>query len=246
MKTCRSLIVFLQVISTEHQSTPGASRCSVDSKHTPMVRALLPVYALKHIYLKKKKALSERRQRAADDRLAHAHSRWRNGITDQVKFVNYARTAVQTDGKKKWRHLKTVSALMRMIDVCVSVLSSADALLQSHSDGESQRSNMEREDTRSSPSTPSTPSVCSPTSTTSSVPSTGKNLCASCGLEILDRYLLKVRGRPYFQTFCFPFYINRQKQFVCTRQSGANEVGCCADSALIFGFGRPAISLHGI
>ncbi|XP_071322151.1 LIM/homeobox protein Lhx6 isoform X2 [Trachinotus anak] len=89
-----------QVISTEHQSTPGASRCSVDSKHTPM----------------------------------------------------------------------------------------------SHSDGESQRSNMEREDTRSSPSSPSTPSVCSPTSTTSSVPSTGKNMCASCGLEILDRYLLKVNN----------------------------------------------------
>lgn len=230
--TRHSLIVFLQVISTEHQSTPGASRCSVDSKHTPMVRVLLPVCALKHICLKK--ALSVRRQRAADDRLAHAHSRWR-------KFVNYARTAVQTHGKKKWRHLKTVNALMRMIGVCVcvSVLSSADALLQSHSDGESQRSNMEREDTRSSPSTPSTPSVCSPTSSTSSVPSTGKNLCASCGLEILDRYLLKVRGRPYFQTFCFPFYINRQKQFVCTRQSGANEEGCCADSALIFGFGGP-------
>lgn len=89
-----------QVISTEHQSTQGASRCSVDSKHTPM----------------------------------------------------------------------------------------------SHSDGESQRSNMEREDTRSSPSTPSTPSVCSPTSTTSSVPSTGKNMCASCGQEILDRYLLKVNN----------------------------------------------------
>ncbi|XP_029921373.1 LIM/homeobox protein Lhx6 isoform X2 [Myripristis murdjan] len=64
----------------------------------------------------------------------------------------------------------------------------------SHSDGESQRSNMEREDTRSSPSPPSTPSVCSPTSTASSVPSTGKNLCASCGLEILDRYLLKVNN----------------------------------------------------
>lgn len=76
-------------------------------------------------------------------------------------------------------------------------LSCADALLQSHSDGESQRSNMEREDTRSSPSTPSTPSVCSPTSTTSSVPSTGKNVCASCGQEILDRYLLKVRDRPH-------------------------------------------------
>ncbi|XP_019727574.1 LIM/homeobox protein Lhx6 [Hippocampus comes] len=64
----------------------------------------------------------------------------------------------------------------------------------SQSDAESQRSNMEREDTRSSPSTPSTPSVCSPTSTASSVPSTGKNVCASCGLEILDRYLLKVNN----------------------------------------------------
>uniref|UniRef100_A0A3Q2PFY2 LIM homeobox 6a n=1 Tax=Fundulus heteroclitus TaxID=8078 RepID=A0A3Q2PFY2_FUNHE len=64
----------------------------------------------------------------------------------------------------------------------------------SHSDGESQRSNMEREDIRSPPSTPSTPSVCSPTSSASSVPSTGKNVCASCGLEILDRYLLKVNN----------------------------------------------------
>lgn len=81
--------------------------------------------------------------------------------------------------------------------VCVTELCWCPLLLQSHSDGESQRSNMEREDTRSSPSTPSTPSVCSPTSTTSSVPSTGKNMCASCGQEILDRYLLKVRGRAY-------------------------------------------------
>uniref|UniRef100_A0A3B3V9F0 LIM homeobox 6a n=1 Tax=Poecilia latipinna TaxID=48699 RepID=A0A3B3V9F0_9TELE len=61
-------------------------------------------------------------------------------------------------------------------------------------EGTSQRSNMEREDIRSPPSTPSTPSVCSPTSTASSVPSTGKNVCASCGLEILDRYLLKVNN----------------------------------------------------
>lgn len=68
------------------------------------------------------------------------------------------------------------------------------APMQSHSDAESQQSNMEQEDTRSSPSTPSTPSVCSPTSTASSVPSTGKNVCASCGLEILDRYLLKVNN----------------------------------------------------
>ncbi|XP_062334522.1 LIM/homeobox protein Lhx6 isoform X1 [Osmerus eperlanus] len=66
--------------------------------------------------------------------------------------------------------------------------------LMSHSDGESHRSIMEREDTRSSPSPPSTPSICSPTSTVSSVPSTGKNVCASCGLEILDRYLLKVNN----------------------------------------------------
>ena len=75
------------------------------------------------------------------------------------------------------------------------LLSCADALLQSQSDAESQRSNMEREDTRSSPSSPSTPSVCSPISSISSVPSTGKNVCASCGQEIVDRYLLKVRGR---------------------------------------------------
>ncbi|XP_077479668.1 LIM/homeobox protein Lhx6 isoform X3 [Stigmatopora argus] len=64
----------------------------------------------------------------------------------------------------------------------------------SQSDAESQRSNMERDEARSSPSTPSTPSVCSPTSTGSSVASTGKNVCASCGLEILDRYLLKVNN----------------------------------------------------
>ena len=51
---------------------------------------------------------------------------------------------------------------------------------------------MEKDDPRSSPSPPSTPSVCSPISSVSSVPSTGKNVCASCGLEILDRYLLKV------------------------------------------------------
>lgn len=76
---------------------------------------------------------------------------------------------------------------------------------QSHSDAESQRSNMEREDTRSAASTPSTPSVCSPTSTASSVPSTGKNVCASCGLEILDRYLLKVRGLVVVLFFSYYF-----------------------------------------
>nr|XP_029484401.1 LIM/homeobox protein Lhx6-like isoform X3 [Oncorhynchus nerka] len=61
--------------------------------------------------------------------------------------------------------------------------------VMSHSDGESHRSN-----TRSSPSPPSTPSICSPTSTASSVLSTRKNVCASCGLEILDRYILKVNN----------------------------------------------------
>ncbi|XP_046717361.1 LIM/homeobox protein Lhx6-like [Silurus meridionalis] len=70
---------------------------------------------------------------------------------------------------------------------------------QSHSDGESQRSVMEKEEPRCSPSPPSTPSICSPTSSASasSVPSTGKNVCASCGLEILDRYLLKVRRKSH-------------------------------------------------
>lgn len=104
---------------------------------------------------------------------------------------------------KKWRHLQLSAdgaALDRLVlRACWTVLM---RFLQSHSDGESQRSNMEREETRSSPSTPSTPSVCSPTSTASSVPSTGKNLCASCGLEILDRYLLKVR-RWQERTFMF-------------------------------------------
>ncbi|XP_069097635.1 LIM/homeobox protein Lhx6 isoform X1 [Pleurodeles waltl] len=45
-----------------------------------------------------------------------------------------------------------------------------------------------------SPSPPSSPSVCSPPSSSSSVPSAGKNICSSCGLEILDRYLLKVNN----------------------------------------------------
>ncbi|KAG5834546.1 hypothetical protein ANANG_G00262630 [Anguilla anguilla] len=73
-------------------------------------------------------------------------------------------------------------------------LEAKHAQIMSHSDGESHRSNMEKDDARSSPSPPSTPSVCSPTSSSSSVPSTGKNVCASCGLEILDRYLLKVNN----------------------------------------------------
>ncbi|XP_028828961.1 LIM/homeobox protein Lhx6 isoform X1 [Denticeps clupeoides] len=65
----------------------------------------------------------------------------------------------------------------------------------SHPDGESRRAGMDKEEPRSSPSPPSTPSVCSPASSaSSSVPSAGKNVCASCGLDILDRYLLKVNN----------------------------------------------------
>uniref|UniRef100_A0A8C5UGD7 LIM homeobox 6 n=1 Tax=Malurus cyaneus samueli TaxID=2593467 RepID=A0A8C5UGD7_9PASS len=45
----------------------------------------------------------------------------------------------------------------------------------------------------SAPSTPSTPSVA-PRHPPPSTPSAGKNVCSSCGLEILDRYLLKVNN----------------------------------------------------
>ncbi|NXA58551.1 LHX6 protein, partial [Mohoua ochrocephala] len=61
----------------------------------------------------------------------------------------------------------------------------------SQPDGEPLPGALEKEDARSAPSTPSTPSVCSPPSSSSSTPSAGKNVCSSCGLEILDRYLLK-------------------------------------------------------
>ncbi|NWT61157.1 LHX6 protein, partial [Erythrocercus mccallii] len=63
----------------------------------------------------------------------------------------------------------------------------------SQPDGEPLPGALEKEDARSAPSTPSTPSVCSPPSSSSSTPSAGKNVCSSCGLEILDRYLLKVQ-----------------------------------------------------
>uniref|UniRef100_A0A493SSR2 LIM zinc-binding domain-containing protein n=1 Tax=Anas platyrhynchos platyrhynchos TaxID=8840 RepID=A0A493SSR2_ANAPP len=66
---------------------------------------------------------------------------------------------------------------------------------QSQPDGEPLPGGLEKEDARSAPSTPSTPSVCSPpSSSSSSTPSAGKNVCSSCGLEILDRYLLKVNN----------------------------------------------------
>ncbi|XP_062497366.1 LIM/homeobox protein Lhx6 isoform X1 [Pezoporus occidentalis] len=68
------------------------------------------------------------------------------------------------------------------------------ARAMSQPDGEPLPGSLEKEDARSAPSTPSTPSVCSPPSSSSSTPSAGKNVCSSCGLEILDRYLLKVNN----------------------------------------------------
>ncbi|XP_075690340.1 LIM/homeobox protein Lhx6 isoform X1 [Rhinoderma darwinii] len=69
-----------------------------------------------------------------------------------------------------------------------------DCAGKSQSDDENLPCNLEKED-HSSPSPPSTPSVCSPpSSSSSSAPSDGKNICSSCGLEILDRYLLKVNN----------------------------------------------------
>lgn len=65
--------------------------------------------------------------------------------------------------------------------------------LQAQSDAEALAGALDKDEGRASPCTPSTPSVCSPPSAASSVPSAGKNICSSCGLEILDRYLLKVR-----------------------------------------------------
>ncbi|KAF7483393.1 Hypothetical predicted protein [Marmota monax] len=62
------------------------------------------------------------------------------------------------------------------------------------SDAEALAGSLDKEEGRASPCTPSTPSVCSPPSAASSVPSAGKNICSSCGLEILDRYLLKVNN----------------------------------------------------
>ncbi|TKC47408.1 hypothetical protein EI555_004459 [Monodon monoceros] len=62
------------------------------------------------------------------------------------------------------------------------------------SDAEALAGPLDKDEGRASPCTPSTPSVCSPPSAASSVPSAGKNICSSCGLEILDRYLLKVNN----------------------------------------------------
>lgn len=70
---------------------------------------------------------------------------------------------------------------------------SPSPLRQAQSDAEALAGGLDKDEGRASPCTPSTPSVCSPPSAASSVPSAGKNICSSCGLEILDRYLLKVR-----------------------------------------------------
>lgn len=64
---------------------------------------------------------------------------------------------------------------------------------QAQSDADALAGALDKDEGRASPCTPSTPSVCSPPSAASSVPSAGKNICSSCGLEILDRYLLKVK-----------------------------------------------------
>ncbi|XP_013918676.1 PREDICTED: LIM/homeobox protein Lhx6-like, partial [Thamnophis sirtalis] len=62
-------------------------------------------------------------------------------------------------------------------------------------DGEALPGALEKEEARSGASTPSTPSVCSPpSSASSSLPPGAKSLCSSCGLEIVDRYLLKVNN----------------------------------------------------
>uniref|UniRef100_A0A4W3J141 LIM homeobox 6a n=1 Tax=Callorhinchus milii TaxID=7868 RepID=A0A4W3J141_CALMI len=62
------------------------------------------------------------------------------------------------------------------------------------SDDETLESNVEKEEIRSCPSPVSTPSISSPPSSSYSSTSTDKNICASCGLEILDKYLLKVNN----------------------------------------------------
>ncbi|XP_072908638.1 LIM/homeobox protein Lhx6 [Hemitrygon akajei] len=64
----------------------------------------------------------------------------------------------------------------------------------SHSDNDTLGTNMEKDEIRSSPSPPSTPSISSPPSSSYSIISADKNICASCGLEILDKYLLKVNN----------------------------------------------------
>lgn len=88
---------------------------------------------------------------------------------------------------------EAAAALRTWLGAHLSVRCSLCPRLQAQSDAEALAGALDKDEGRASPCTPSTPSVCSPPSAASSVPSAGKNICSSCGLEILDRYLLKVR-----------------------------------------------------
>lgn len=88
---------------------------------------------------------------------------------------------------------EAAAALGTRLGAQLSARFSLSPRLQAQSESETLAGALDKDEGRASPCTPSTPSVCSPPSAASSVPSAGKNICSSCGLEILDRYLLKVR-----------------------------------------------------
>ncbi|PNI69440.1 LHX6 isoform 4 [Pan troglodytes] len=90
-----------------------------------------------------------------------------------------------------WKHENAAPALP---EGCRLPAEGGPATDQAQSDAEALAGALDKDDGQASPCTPSTPSVCSPPSAASSVPSAGKNICSSCGLEILDRYLLKVNN----------------------------------------------------
>ncbi|XP_049982764.1 LIM/homeobox protein Lhx6 isoform X2 [Alexandromys fortis] len=90
-----------------------------------------------------------------------------------------------------WKHESAAPALP---EGCRLPAEGGPATDQAQSDTEALAGALDKDEGRASPCTPSTPSVCSPPSAASSVPSAGKNICSSCGLEILDRYLLKVNN----------------------------------------------------
>ncbi|XP_047556760.1 LIM/homeobox protein Lhx6 isoform X2 [Lutra lutra] len=90
-----------------------------------------------------------------------------------------------------WKHENAAPALP---EGCRLPAEGGSATDQAQSDAEALAGALDKDEGRASPCTPSTPSVCSPPSAASSVPSAGKNICSSCGLEILDRYLLKVNN----------------------------------------------------
>lgn len=96
-------------------------------------------------------------------------------------------------GPQVWLEAEAAAARGAWLGAQLSVRFSLCPRLQAQSDAEALAGALDKDEGRASPCTPSTPSVCSPPSAASSVPSAGKNICSSCGLEILDRYLLKVR-----------------------------------------------------